>query len=87
MSCIKNIVYELSHEFSNNLRIRIFRNQEMLREGQNWVEIEPITSLPSRTKNFVITVKIYVEVVIKIFCSCPWFFLLDLNILSKIVVI
>ena len=87
MSCIKNIVYELSHEFSNNLRIRIFRNQEMLREGQNWVEIEPITSLPSRTKNFVITVKIYVEVVIKIFCSCPWFFLLDLNILFKIVVI
>ena len=67
---MKNIVYELPRELSNDVRLRILRNYKILGKCQDWVEIEPSALLCSRYKNFVMAVKNYAETVIKFFCSC-----------------
>ena len=36
-----NFVYQLSHEFQNDLRVGFLGNQEILDEAQNWVETQP----------------------------------------------
>ena len=52
ISSIANLIYELSHEFPNNLRLRILRNKEILRKSQIWVETEPSAQSPYHKFNF-----------------------------------
>ena len=40
-SSITNLVHELPHELSNDLRPRILGNQEILEKCQMWVETQP----------------------------------------------
>ena len=42
MSSITNFVQELSHELTNNLRLGILGNLEILEKCQLWVEMQPI---------------------------------------------
>ena len=41
ISSRKNIIYKLSHELSIDLKLRTWRNQEILRISQKWQETEP----------------------------------------------
>ena len=47
ISSIKNMVYELTHEFPNKLRLRILENSGKLVKSQFWVEREPSAQSPS----------------------------------------
>ena len=42
-SSSKIVVYELHHELSNDLRLRILANSKNMRKTRKWVEAERIT--------------------------------------------
>ena len=71
---MRNTVYKLSHELPNDFEIA---SQE-IRKFQETIKIRCrqslVLSLHSRNKNFVIAVKIYAELVIKVFFSCLMLF-------------
>ena len=49
----KHGIHELPHELSNNLRLSILQNQEILRRSQIFIELEPSAQPSSQNKNFV----------------------------------
>ena len=53
----KHGVYELPHEFPNDLRPRILGNQEILIRSQIFTELQPSAQSSSQNENFVNTRK------------------------------
>ena len=52
ISSLSNLVYALSHELPNGLRLRILGNKEIGRESSIWVETEPSAHFPFKKLNF-----------------------------------
>ena len=48
----KHGIYEFAHEFSNSLRLRIFKNKEIFGKCLNSMEWYPGTQAPCQYKNF-----------------------------------
>ena len=53
----KHGIYELPHEFLNNLRLRILGNYKISVKSQNVIELQPSAQPYSQNKNFVNTSK------------------------------
>ena len=53
----KHGIYELPHELSNDLRLRISGNQEIPRKFENLIERQPSAHSPCQNENFVNTSK------------------------------
>ena len=84
---IANLLYELSHELPNNLRLRILRNQEILEKDQIWMGTQPSAQspyslVPSFPQTLRIAVKKHAKPDTKLFFSCP--VSLDYSILFQI---
>ena len=77
------LVYELPHELSNNLRLGILGNKEILGRSQIWVERNP--SLPPRNQTLAMAVKKHAKVGIKLLSSFTGFLYFVPNIFSRIV--
>ena len=52
ISSTANLVHELPHGFPNDLRLRVFRNQEILEKCQIWVETQPSVQSSFQKLNF-----------------------------------
>ena len=52
ISSIGNLVYELPHEFPNDLKFRILGNNEILGKSEIWIDTSPSAKSPSQKLNF-----------------------------------
>ena len=52
ITSIAKLVYELPHELPNNLRLRIFRNQEILKKYKSQIDTQPSVQSPFKNLNF-----------------------------------
>ena len=52
ISSTANLVYELPHKLSNDLRLRILGNKKILRKSQIWVEMQPCAQSSFQKLNF-----------------------------------
>ena len=52
ISSLANLLYDLSHELSNELRLRILGNQEIAGACEIWVEIQPSAQCLFQKLNF-----------------------------------
>ena len=82
LSSIANIVYELPHELSNDLRLRFLGNKETLWKFKFGWRHSLVPSLLSRCLTLEIAVKKHAKLHIKLFFASP--VLLDFYILFQI---
>ena len=71
ISSIMNLAYELPHNSSNELRLRIIRNYKKLQKSQVWVEREPSFQPPFQKLNFDYSSKKHAKIDVKFLLLYP----------------
>ena len=58
--------YKLPHQLWNDLKLRIWGNEEILRKSQNWMQVSLVPNLPSKTKNLAKALQNWTKSAIKL---------------------
>ena len=83
ISSIANLVYELPHGLSNDLRFRFLGNKDILGKSQIWVEtFEKVYQFTFEKLSFSNSSQKHAKVDIKLFLSCA--ILLEFSIFFQI---